>query len=216
MKKVKREIKKTKFVFALFVLIVLLIFSFSIGNYVSYKRTQQIDIAQKAIYAIYNLSLIEKDIEICNYSWEDIWKEKVEIGSIITQLESSFGKNNPRINEQKKIYNQVQINTLDKVIKINEFCGQNLHIIIYFYTNDKSRVKEYRESEIQGSVLDTLYNLNPEKIRVFSFDMDIDEPKTKEILEKYDIEKAPSIVINNIKWEGIIDRNEIQRLLNNN
>jgi hypothetical protein len=220
MEQVKRKVNLSFYILAVVITLFIFISGFIIGDYVAYKKAATLDGSQKAISSLLKLSEIKGETLInetggyCNLSWEDIWSEKVEIGEILFALERKLGKTNPEILEQKKIYNEVQYYTLKLVNSINERCGYNWTIIVFFYTNEKeARPEEFEKGELQGYVLDTLYERNPEKIKIFSFDIAAGDNFTAVLMERYDIKTIPSVIINGKAYSGLRGRNEIETIL---
>jgi len=215
----KRKISYNKYIGAVLIAVFFIIAGVFIGNYLAENKSNDLLISQKAISALLELSKLKEEcnvtrnINYCNLSWSDIWKEKVATGEILNALETRLGKDNARVLEQKAIYNEVQYNTFELVDKVNKECDYNWSIILFFYTNDKEDERgDYKLSEIQGSVLDTLYNLNA-NVRIFSFDIGVDGAAVQNLLKEFNITYVPSLVVNGEIYQRFMTRDEIQRVL---
>jgi len=216
MKKLERKINGNVYFLAVILTTIFFILGAFIGHYLAEKKANEIEISQKAVLALFDLSKIKGSPDkenLCNLSWDDVWKEKVEIGEVLTIMEARVGKDNEVIKEQKKIYHEVQIKTLDTVKRINDLCGEDWTIILFFYNNNEEEREKYVLSGIQGSVLNTLYSNNPEDVKVFSFDINIGEPLTKGIIDEYGVDSAPFLIINDISYDGFRTRDEIEKII---
>lgn len=218
--KLKRRISFELYLIALALTIIVFVLGIVIGNGIAYQKANELDISQKAISALMGLSkvkgelVIDETVDYCNLTWGDIWKEKVEIGSILSALETRLGKTDKKVMEQKAIYNEVQADTLVLVNKVNQQCNYNWQIILFFYTNDNiDNQGDVRLGELQGYALDTLYNLDKENVRIFSFDISAGDNATKLLIADYNLTYFPSLVINGQKYERFMSRNEIQTIL---
>ena len=216
---IKRKISYNKYIGAVLIAIFFVIAGVFIGNYIAENKSNELLISQKAVSALLELSKLKeecnitKNINYCNLSWGDIWKEKIATGQILDALETRLGKDNAKVLEQKTIYNEVQYNTLELVDKVNQECHYNWSIILFFYTNDKGdKMGDSKLSEIQGGVLDTLYNMDA-NVRIFSFDIGVDGTAVQNLLERYNITYVPSLVINEKAYQRFMTRDEIQRAL---
>jgi len=216
---VKRKLNYEVYIAAILITIFFFVAGLAIGDYFAYQRVDDIGVYQKAISAFLTLSELKGELQAnqsadyCNLSWDDVWKEKVEIGRLLTALELKLGKEDPAILEQKRIYNEVQFRTYKLVEKINENCDKKWDIILFFYTNKKSNTGgDYGLSELQGYVLDTVYERDKEGVKIFSFDINLLDKSTSELANSYNITTAPAMVINSKAYLKFMNENEIQRI----
>jgi len=84
-------------------------------------------------------------------------------------------------------------------------CGADYNVILFFYKKDDAL------SASQGYILDELSQKYPNLI-VLSIDKEyLDEPLVTLIMEKYDVQTAPTLIINGkIKFEGFTSRAQIE------
>jgi len=208
-------------VYATAILITLLFFILGImmGNYVAYKKVGALDISQRAISVLADFANLKSEAflndsaDYCSLDWSAIWEEKVAIGTILTSLEQKFGKTNKDVMEQKKLYQDVQIKTLRLIERINEKCDSEWNIILFFYTNDEGKKGDAKLSELQGYILDTIAKDNMDKVRIFAFDINIDNEGTNELMKTYNITSAPSLVINKKLYNWFMSKYEIQQII---
>lgn len=216
-KKVRFEV----YIIAILVASGFFIAGIAIRDFVAYDKLGEISAYQKTISALLEVSEIKGELlqidseDYCNLSWDDVWKEKVEIGNILGMLETKLGKQDPKVLEQKKMYNKVQLSTLNLVKNINENCDYDWDIIVFFYTNNKtSELGDYELGSLQGSVLDTIYQADKENIRIFSIDAELlDQEIRDSFFEEYGLNSTPSVIINEEGYDRFMSRNEILEII---
>ena len=217
METLKRKINFEVYLIALLITFVFFVLGIIVGDYIAYKKMDSLSISQKAIFAFFSASEfknLENKTNYCNLSWSDIWEEKVGIGEVLSALELRFGKTNEKVIEQKRIYNEVQFKTLGVVEKVNKVCKYEWDIILFFYTNDKNDLRgDYKLSEFQGYALDTLYEMDREKIKIFAFDINAFGESSKNLITEYNLSYYPSLVINGKIYKGFRSRYEIQKII---
>jgi len=221
MEQLERKPNYNVYIIALLLAAMVFVAGIFIGNYFAYEKAANLEISQKAIRAflaladIKSASLGNKRGEYCNLSWDAVWLEKVEVGNILASLEQKLGKDNPNVREQKALYNEIQFKTLQLVKEINSNCAKNWSIILFFYTNEKeSKTGDYRLSELQGYVLDTLYESDKENIKIFSFDAELlDENLRKSLIEMHNITSIPSLVIKEETYNRFMSKNEVLEII---
>lgn len=190
------------------------------GNFVAYEKANSLDISQKAISVLFDfansksLAFSSNETDYCKLEWNYLWEEKIAMGTILASLEEKLGKTNEEVMAQKALYQDVQLKTLNAVQKVNEECDYNWSIIIFFYTNNKEgRGGDYKLSELQGYVLDTVGNEHKESVKVFSFDVNIANRGTTELMDRYNVESAPSVVVDGKLYEGLRVKYEIEKAI---
>jgi hypothetical protein len=221
MEQVKRKVHYEAYLIAVLLASLFFISGMFVVDYFSYNELKDISVYQKAISAFLAISELKGetlDAQISNYcelSWEDVWLEKVEVGNLLVILESKLGKDDPAILEQKKIYNEIQYRTFYLVNKINNNCTKNWDIILFFYTNDK-KSDSFKRSELQGYVLDSIYEYDKEKIKIFAFDVALADPNTIQLIQEYNVTSTPALVINGETYNEFINKNGILEILQKN
>ncbi|MCX8159080.1 MAG: hypothetical protein N3D20_02210 [Candidatus Pacearchaeota archaeon] len=220
MEQTKRKIHYGVYVSAILVTLLFFIVGLMVGNYVAYKKVESLDITQKAILTLVDFANLKSEVflnrsaDYCDLGWDAIWEEKIVIGTILTSLEQKFGKTNKNVIEQKKLYQEVQLKTLNIIEKINEKCDKEWNIILFFYTNKKNdRMSDTKLSELQGYILDSLTTENAERVKIFAFDINLDDEETKTLIKKYNITSAPSLVINKKTYNRFMNKYEIQKII---
>lgn len=203
----KRTISKNKFIFVFVITTFIFIIGILIGTFFTNKIAEsaqaQQDALKKQMLSLELKNDILKQKNICDVSWSDIWEEKVELGKEMSRLEIRMGKNDPFVINQKEYYSLVQLRTWLVLKDLKERCNKDQILILYFYTNKEDDTKgDYLACEDQGYVLDKVYEWNPEKLGIFVFDVNIDNPALNTLKEAYNITKAPTLIINDVPYEG--------------
>lgn len=135
-----------------------------------------------------------------------------EIGQLADNLSllESTNETDERILSAKKRYSLLLIKDYLLSKRLTENCGTKPAFVVYFYGN----------ADICPECVKTGYALSSlrqdyEKLRVYSFDYNLDLPIIKTFGSLYDIKEneLPAVVINNKKYVGLNSKEEIDALL---
>lgn len=108
----------------------------------------------------------------------------------------------------KRKYFLLQLRFLSHVKKLNEECGQSIVPIIFFYEIDQM------DSERQGFILQEASKEFEDSIVVITLDKDYkDEPLVGLLAMSFNVTKAPAVIINGFKREGMLYEKELVALL---
>lgn len=130
-------------------------------------------------------------------------KKAYELGSKLesTSAESTGNENYIKV---KSEYTRVLVTYWSLAEKMRKLCGQeNFVSVLYFFS------KNCVTCDDQSFVLTHLKNKLNEKFLVFTLDADFDEPVITILKKYYEIEKYPTIILENNKLEGLHDKNDI-------
>ncbi len=109
-------------------------------------------------------------------------------------VEKRFGKYDERVLAQKKLYTELQWRHLAIAEHFMVQCGAEIHPFLFFYSNrDASRL---RESERMGFILTSFEGRDPIPIVVYSFDADLDSDLIHQLIESYNVTRAPIVYYN--------------------
>src|SRR3989338_5715681 len=88
-------------------------------------------------------------------------------------------------------------------------CDLNIVPIIYFYTTDCPSCPN------QGTILSYFKNLFGEKVLVFPINLDLREKESMVdvVVSLFSIEKTPTLIINDQKYEGVIPQEQLQEII---
>ena len=174
----------------------------------------------------YSLSYLELD-RVSNFQAEtgyDIFKDKLDYsffnesvceergfdkvsrdigfqGRIIDDLEQKLGKQDEVVLSRKQFYTLVELEHLEFVNILNRECNKQINTILFFYSNNKSKIDE---SEEAGRILGVVSSRN-ENLMIYSFDVDLSSDIIQKLKQKYGITESPIIVINEKKKMTVPD-----------
>ena len=101
--------------------------------------------------------------------------------------------------------------TLTSMQKFNEQCGKKLDIILYFYSNDDEKCVDCAS---QGYILSYIRN-KYSNVRIYSYDIDIDNPAIRTLMKINNVTAAPSLVINDDLYAGYNDKKFVEEKISN-
>jgi len=146
---------------------------------------------------------------VCDVDIFKLTQDKTRLGRELDVLEKNLGTENEIVKEMKKDYTLLSIRQWLLVKQFKNNCKSDLNIILFFYSNKKNK----EESEAQGYVLDYIYRKYPDKVVIYAFEIDQDTPALNALKEIYNVETAPSLVINEKVFKGVMKSWEIEREL---
>ncbi|MFH0869388.1 MAG: hypothetical protein V1839_04130, partial [archaeon] len=113
-----------------------------------------------------------------------------------------------KINSIKQQYFLLEVKHLLFTKKANRECGANYTTILYFYS-DKGDCEICRA---QGIVLTNIKQMNPNAM-IYSFDTNLDFSLVSTLKEIYRVKTAPTLVVNEKTYEGLLDQRTVLALL---
>ncbi len=149
--------------------------------------------------------------EKCDILSERIVKLKEEIRKVGEDLSSysrfSFFRRKD-FDYLKRKYFLLELKFFSLVKELNSECGKPYLPVLFFYEiGDKASIS-------QGFILQDVGKGFGDELVVLSLDKDYeDEPLIRLIKEYYNVTKAPTIIINNEKFEGLLYSNELKGIL---
>jgi thiol-disulfide isomerase/thioredoxin len=129
--------------------------------------------------------------------------ELSEMAKRVKFMESQLGPNDERVVLIKDQYALFQIKDYLLKKQVAERCGEHLPTILYFHALNCSKCKE------QSIVLDEIHDRYPD-IRIYWFDQDSSTPAMQTLMSMFEINKVPSVVIDDEKYEGLQSLEEIE------
>lgn len=196
------------FIITCVIFLILFFISFSIDYSVFQKTNTRINDFEKNIEKLKNLSenfqcnpLLESEAK--NILNDAIYK--------IGFLEEKFGKNDPRVIEQKKYYSKLQYEHYLLLKKINNQCRKNTIFLFFIYTNSDSEALKEMTDRL-SFVLGNYYAQNKEHIMLYSIDYNLDLKFIKQMIKENNITHPP--VVLNIETGKFIYADNIDDLTN--
>jgi len=108
----------------------------------------------------------------------------------------------------KRKYFLLELEFLNHIEKLNKECGQSVIPIIFFYEIDQD------DSERQGFILQEVSKNFRDQVVVITLDKDYeDEPLVKLLALKYNVTRAPAVIINDFKRQGMIYDKELSAII---
>lgn len=108
-------------------------------------------------------------------------------------------RKDPFYNEQKTVFNENQLLYLLFLTKVKKECSLNQTIITFFYQNSD----DCKGCDDQSFVLSDIKNDARDSVSIFSFDKDLNITNVKLLMDYYEVEELPCIIINEQKFCGI-------------
>ena len=142
---------------------------------------------------------------------QSLSEELGDIGRLLTKYESTKVFEKTEFNYLKRQYFLLEIKAYSLFTSLKKECNYNYTTILFFYdAGDETSVR-------QGYVLDALVKTN-QNTHIFSFDrLFADDPTLETVKLHYNVTNSPTLVINNkVKQEGIIDLDDLIKLINEN
>jgi len=190
----KREIPIVRLFLSFIITNIVFIGIFLVVNSISYYNYQTITKQNNEIKSY--LSEVKEISSIANCENDNIFKasEIIDgVGSRIDLLELRFGKNDPRVLEQKNIYTDLEFEHLKIINFLRENCNKEFVTIQFLYSN----IEESKdESEIAGRILSAFKKQDSERIMVYSFDFNLNNSQINSIKSQYNITSPPILIIN--------------------
>jgi len=142
-----------------------------------------------------------------NYEIEKTATQSAELGQKVSYYDNEMIKN-PDFYTIKRNYilNLIQLWSYWELFKKN--CNSSVNTVLYFYA-----IKNCDDCQAQGFILSFLKEKYPDKIMTFALDKDEDLYSLNLIKNVYNVTKAPTLIINSKKYEGLKDINALKDLL---
>jgi hypothetical protein len=112
--------------------------------------------------------------------------------------------------EQKRRFNENQVLYLLFLTKVKDDCNLDQNIIVFFYQNSA----DCRKCDDQSFILTDIKMDLEENISIFALDTDLGLTNIDILIEYYEVNEYPCIIINEEKYCGIIDKKFIMDNLN--
>lgn len=198
---VKRKVSKKKytivFVFTTLIFLVGIAIGWQFSSHLMRDIVHNEELLKAQIFGLELKYDLMKQGDICEISSDDLWEDRVKLGNQVTVLERRLGKQDPDVLVQKEVYQLVELETLLLLQRIKEECDLDVNIIMFFYTNLEGDEKGSNTvSEAQGAILDNIYSNHGEKVAVFAFDANTDNPALNTLREIYGVDEVPTLVVN--------------------
>ncbi len=169
----------------------------------------EVDSVSQKVSSVHLLLLMEGNSSsfcpVYTSELDSIDSEVELVGHKLSYLEDERNAFDP---ELKKQYFVLQAESYLLSKKVNEICGDDITLLVHFYSNsDCENCKE------QGYEILKSRDSSSEKIKLYSFDGDLGSPVADAFKEQYNIKTYPSIVINEKTYSGFRSSSEITQII---
>ncbi|MEA3399151.1 MAG: thioredoxin family protein [Patescibacteria group bacterium] len=132
--------------------------------------------------------------------------ELSEMAKRVKFMESQLGSKDERVLLIKDKYALLQIKDYLLREQLSDRCGEEIPTILYFHSLDCDKCKE------QSVVLDEINRRYP-SIRIYWFDADSNTPALRTLISMFGVNKAPSVIIRDDKYEGFKSLEEMEEII---
>jgi hypothetical protein len=149
----------------------------------------------------------EKSCDTIKYEIDKTANQSVSLGEKVSYYDQEIIKN-PDFFILKKNYimNLIQFWSYWELYKTN--CNSTVNTVLYFYS-----IKDCQSCDAQGYVLSFLKDKYPSEIMTFALDKDEDLYSLDLIKKVYNITSAPTLIVNNKKYESLMDVNQLKSIM---
>lgn len=158
-------------------------------SYIGYKdSTSKTNAILQAITELENVS----KNATCNEAFiSNVSRKLDEVATRISILEERWGKNNPQVIEQKKLYSELEYRHFNIIKNSNEKCETDFVPFFFFYSNEPES-SEYTEDI--SFILQYFKKENSNKVMIYSFDYNLDYDLIKSLKQEYSVTNAPVVI----------------------
>ena len=182
-----------------------------LSNYIDNKKTAEVKsmgekISLDVLSSETQFALLEgaacKDVADSQFS-----KELNDISDKLSYMEDQTAQDDPELVYLKKYYSLLEIKDFLLMDKIADKCDIKPVSLIYFYKNDCV------DCQKQGYIL-TYLRENYPKLRVYSFDYDLDSPAVKTLASIYKVKNNfPVMIVKGKVLTGFQEKNNLEKLI---
>jgi hypothetical protein len=133
------------------------------------------------------------------------------LGTRLDFMESTLGIDNPEVIQLKQYYSLLEMRHWLYMKEMNKNCNRSNVLILYFYSNKNDCAK----CEDQGYVLSYLHDKYP-NVMIYSFDKNMNNVALTTLIKNFNIQEAPTVVINDQTHAGYQTRDFIESIINQN
>ncbi len=212
----KRSISKGKYFVAFVISSIIFIFGILVGTLMTNNKFDAISQLQQELRT--QVLSLETQYSIasqnpCTFKdFPELTEELYKMSDNLDSLESELGKNNKELLGLADYYSLLEIKHWLFLKEVEKKCNNNFNLILFFYSNNEEKCTD---CSVQGYVLTFLRKKYPEKnIYVYSFNTDLNNLAVATLERSYNVTKLPSIVVNDKLYQGLKDRNEVEKILN--
>ena len=213
---VKRKIDWKVYIIAGIITLVIFLGGLGIGFLMSNEKyqiissdLQELQIEQRDIELELLLlsSIGTQTCDTLRYEIDKTASLATDLGEKVSKYDTDVLKDvNFNILKKNYIITLIQFWSYWEIFKEN--CNSSVNTILYFYA-----IEDCTDCEAQGHVLSFLKQRYPQELMVFALDMNEELYSLNLLKNIYNVTKAPTLIVNNEKYENLIDSKELESLL---
>jgi len=202
-----------KYIYAFIISLLILFLGVYLVNTITNNKIQNVRSLEAGI-AINILSLETQFALLSESSCDDISQRVLssELDALAHKLqfmEGNLQPDDPELLRLKKYYSLLEIKDFILMQKINKKCDQDLHFILYFYSNSG----DCKDCKRQGYAL-TKFLKSRQDLRIYNFDYDLELSAIDTLKKIYKINKPlPAVVIDGKTYNGYLDLEKLNFIL---
>ncbi len=209
---VKREIKG-RYLIAFLLTASVFVLGIFLGIIISDFKTSKIYGYERDLMTNFLTQDLESDLLIshpCDFvNSSFVSQELFGVGDRLSALEKDLGKTNEQVLSLKKYYMVLQVKDYLFFKNFNEKCSGKFILNLFFYSNDH---KICEKCEDQGFVLSYARAKN-DKLRTYSFDVDLDTPIIKYLMSRYNVTAVPAVIFNDKVYNEFINTQKAEKII---
>jgi hypothetical protein len=207
----KHDVSWLKYVIVLGLTIVVFLFGILLGNFFTEKKFENVESIednlriQTAGAELQYLLLLQEPCKYINST--PLAEELYNVGERLDYMEAQRGETDTDVLRLKNTYSLLELRDWLFILKTNEQCRTDFVPALYFYSNagDCPQCKE------QGYTLTYLRKKYP-SLRVYAFDMNVENPALDTVKRIYGITETPTLIIGNETY-GFTTIGEMEEIL---
>ncbi len=208
-----KEMDSMKYLAAFLLTVIVFAIGVAIGNYFNAQKVERVKAIENDIRLDTLGAEIQQEIlteEPCKFvNSTPLTEDLYELSRKLNHVENIYGQDDESVLRLKERYSLLELRHWLYIKRIKQECGKDLVPILYFYNNDKNCDK----CEDQGYVL-TYIRRKYDNVRVYSYDIRIDNTALETVKEIYDVNSAPTVIIDGTK-HGFMTRDDVERAIRN-
>lgn len=154
-------------------------------------------------------NLPNKSCEALNIAVKQTVSDVTELQKKVTRYEENRKIEDESFDTLKKQYTNLLLEYWLTTKKVEEMCGAETVKILYLYSDEQS----YEGCEDQGTILTHYRKEYDDSLFVFSLDSTLGLRSVDLLVDAYDIEKFPAMIIDGDLYEGFRSKEEIGGLI---
>lgn len=149
-----------------------------------------------------------KTCAVLEKEFNSIQVKTAKLGGEIIKYETGEVYNTPYFETIKKEYALTSVRYWLYARKMNQECNASFVPILYFYSN-----VHCPDCPKQGLILSSLKQSYPQNAMIFALDYDLDLNTINSIKLAYEVEKVPTLIINDEKYAGLVTLDQLKQCL---